>query len=89
MGDLIAPGSEQLRFGNFDNIEINKVSCIAINVNPQAIINEYGSNFMKYKLDPLRPLKLRMLCIQARGMIYSNLMTSLESQEPRHVCLPY
>jgi hypothetical protein len=53
MGDLVAPSSEQLRFGNFDVMELREVSCIAINVNPQTIINEYGSNFMKYKQDPL------------------------------------
>jgi hypothetical protein len=34
MGDLVAPSSEQLRFGNFDVMELREVSCIAINVNP-------------------------------------------------------
>jgi hypothetical protein len=53
MGDLVVPGSEQLRFGNFDPVEIKTVSCITVNVNPQAVINEYGSNFVKYKQDPL------------------------------------
>jgi hypothetical protein len=42
MGDLVVPGCEQLRFGNFDTTELRKV-----------VINEYGSNFMKYKQDPL------------------------------------
>jgi hypothetical protein len=42
MGDLVVPGSEQLRFGNFEITELRKV-----------VINEYGSNFMKYKQDPL------------------------------------
>jgi hypothetical protein len=42
MGDLVVPGSEQLRFGNFEITELKKV-----------VINEYGSNFMKYKQDPL------------------------------------
>ena len=42
MGDLIAPGADHLRFGSFNTLELGKVT-----------INEYGSNFMKYKQDPL------------------------------------
>lgn len=53
MGDLLAPGSERLQFGTFDKVELRKVSCIAMDMNPQIIINEYGTNLMKQKLDPL------------------------------------
>lgn len=49
----MVPGSDQLRFGNFDTLELRLISCITVNVNPQAVINEYGSNFVKYKQDPL------------------------------------
>jgi hypothetical protein len=37
MGDLVVPGSEQLRFGNFDPVEIRTASCITINVNPKQL----------------------------------------------------
>jgi hypothetical protein len=65
MGDLVPPGLEQLRFGDFDALELRKVSCITVNVNPQAVINEYGSNFIKYKQDPL-------VTIEAKNALYGN-----------------
>jgi hypothetical protein len=48
MGDLVVPGYEQLRFGNFDNMELRKV-----------VFNEYGSNFMKFKLDSLMTIEVK------------------------------
>lgn len=53
MGDLVAPGTKQLRFGTSDVVELRKVSCISMSTNPHIVINEYVSNFMKYKQDPL------------------------------------
>jgi hypothetical protein len=77
MGDLVVPGSKHLRFGNFDLVEIRTVSCITINVNPQAVINEYVSNFVKYKQDPPVLLKPRMLFMASVKMSSSNWITSL------------
>jgi hypothetical protein len=48
VGDLVVPGYEQLRFGNFDNMELRKV-----------VFNEYGSNFMKFKLDSLMTIEVK------------------------------
>ena len=41
-GDLIAPGADHLSFGSFNTLKLGKVT-----------VNEYGSNFMKYKQDSL------------------------------------
>jgi len=65
IGDLIAPGSERLRFENFDPVEIKTVSYISMDVNPHTIINEYGSNFVKYKLDLL-------VTIEAKNALHKN-----------------
>ncbi|CAD6335511.1 unnamed protein product [Miscanthus lutarioriparius] len=38
-------------------VEIRKVNCITVDVNPQTVINEYGSNMMKYRYDPLTAIE--------------------------------
>lgn len=53
MGDLIIPGCDQLKFGNFDNVEIRRLSCLYFNDNSSSMINEYGSNMERSKMDPL------------------------------------
>lgn len=53
MGDLVVHGSEQLRFGSFGTMELRKV-----------IINEYGSNFMKYKQDPLVTIEAKKALLE-------------------------
>jgi hypothetical protein len=59
MGDLVQPGSEQLRFGSFDNIEIRMLSTIIVNEDAHAVINEYGSNLKKSKFDPLKTIEAK------------------------------
>lgn len=59
MGDLVQPGSEQLRFGSFDNIGIRMLSTIIMNEESHAVINEYGSNLKKSKFDPLKTIEAK------------------------------
>lgn len=59
IGDLIVLGFDQLKFGNFERVEIRKISCITIDENPKTIINEYGSNLMKEKHDPLKTIEAK------------------------------
>jgi hypothetical protein len=86
MGDLIVLGSKLLRFGNFDPLEIRKVSCITVNVNPQAVINEYGSNFVKYKQDPLVTIEAKNALHGNSECEFSNLMISLTNLDPTSAC---
>lgn len=46
-------------------MELRKVSFIIVNVNPKAVINEYGLNFVKYKQDPL-------VTIEAKNALHGN-----------------
>jgi hypothetical protein len=50
IGDLITPGSNQLRFGSFDTVEIRMLSIINVDDTARVVINEYGSNFEKSKI---------------------------------------
>jgi len=87
------PGSEQLRFGNFDPVEIRKVCCITIDMNPQTVINEYGSNMMMNKYDPLKTFEAKSASydcskenfFQVEDMMYKysskSLQTILEDKE--------
>lgn len=59
MGDLVQPGSEQLRFGLFDNVEIRMLSTIIVNEDAHAVINEYGSNLENSKFDPLKTIEAK------------------------------
>lgn len=63
--DLIIPGCDQLRFGTFDTMEIRMLSSIQMDNSARVVINEYGSNFVKSKSDPLTT-------IEAKKTIYEN-----------------
>jgi len=59
MGDLIVPGSDQLRFGIFENLDIRMLSSIIVNDSSHTVINEYGSNLQKSKHDPLTTIEAK------------------------------
>ena len=58
--DLIIPGSDQLRFGTFDTMEIRMLSSIHMDDSARVVINEYGSNFEKSKSDPLNTIEAKI-----------------------------
>ena len=59
MGDLIVPGSDQLRFDIFENLDIRMLSSIIVNDSSHTVINEYGSNLQKSKHDPLTTIEAK------------------------------
>jgi hypothetical protein len=50
--DFMSPGGQHFTFGDFQNIEIQNILKMRVNERTVAI-NEYGTNMLKYKYDPL------------------------------------
>lgn len=59
IGDLIEPGSDQLRFGNFDHMEVRLLTSNHFDDTVRTVINEYGSNMEKFKSDPLATIEAK------------------------------
>jgi hypothetical protein len=59
IGNLIEPGSDQLRFGNFDHMEVRMLTSIHFDDAARIVINEYGSNMEKFKSDPLATIEAK------------------------------
>jgi len=57
--DIISPVGQHLNFGSFQNMEIRNLWTIHLNEHTTAVINEYGSNFIKSKLDPLAAIEAK------------------------------
>jgi transposase-like protein len=71
IGDLITPGSNQLRFGSFDTVEIRMLSIINVDDTARVVINEYGSNFEKSKSDPLTIIEAnKSICGSSRAKYF-------------------
>jgi hypothetical protein len=71
IGDLITPGSDQLIFGSFDTMEIKMLTSINVDESAQVVINEYGSNLKKYKLDPLTTIEAKnSICESSRPKFF-------------------
>lgn len=51
--DLLSPGGEHLHFGICKPTDIQKIARMQVNEDKSMAFNEYGSNLIKYKFDPL------------------------------------
>ena len=51
--DIISLGRQHRNFGSFQDMEINNLWIMKLQDNKSVVINEYGSNLLSYKYDPL------------------------------------
>ena len=51
--DIISAEGDHLIFGDFSSNEVRSLCSVQLKENESAVINEYGSNMIKSKMDPL------------------------------------
>lgn len=59
IGDSISPGGQSFNFGSFQQYEIKKLWNVLFATNKSTAINEYGSNFIKSKFEPLEDIEAK------------------------------
>jgi hypothetical protein len=64
--DFMSPGGQHFTFGDFQNMEIQNIMKMKLNERTVAI-NEYGTNMIKYKYDPLAVIKAKFAMAQGKG----------------------
>jgi hypothetical protein len=77
IGDLCIPGAEKLSFGNFDNAEISKLTCLTFTEGRSIAINEYGTNMYGGTFDSLAAIEAKRAIL----MGYANTETELKCLE--------
>ena len=81
--DIMSPGGQHINFGTFENLEIKKLWSFQIQDNATAVINEYGSNFLKSKFDPLAAIEAKKALLSGKNpsiQITSDMKGSLDQQ---------
>jgi hypothetical protein len=64
--DLLSPGGEHLHFGTWRPTEIQKIARMQISEERTVALNEYGSNLLKYKYDPLAVIEAKFALTQEK-----------------------
>jgi hypothetical protein len=64
--DFMSPGGQHFTFGDFQNLEIQNIMKMRLNERTVAI-NEYGTNMIKYKYDPLAVIEAKFAMTQGKG----------------------
>jgi hypothetical protein len=64
--DFMSPGGQHFTFGDFQNLEIQNILKMKLNERTVAI-NEYGTNMIKYKYDPLAVIEAKFAMTQGKG----------------------
>jgi hypothetical protein len=64
--DLLSPGGEHLHFGTWKPTEIQKIAKMQISEERTVALNEYGSNLIKYKYDPLAVIEAKFAMTQEK-----------------------
>jgi hypothetical protein len=64
--DFMSPGGQHFTFGDFQNLEIQNIMKMKLNERTVAI-NEYGTNMIKYKYDPLAVIEAKFAMAQEKG----------------------
>jgi hypothetical protein len=77
IGDLCIPRAERLSFGNFDNVEISKLTCLTFTKGKSIAINEYGTNMYGGTFDSLAAIEAK----RTIQMGYYNTETELKCLE--------
>jgi hypothetical protein len=62
----LSPGGQHFTFGDFQNMEIQNILKMQLNERTVAI-NEYGTNMLKYKYDPLAVIEAKVAMYQGKG----------------------
>jgi hypothetical protein len=57
--DLLSPGGEHLHFGTWKPMDIQKIARMQVIEEKSVAFNEYGSNLIKYKFDPLTVIEAK------------------------------
>ena len=70
--DIISPGGEHFTFGSFQNVEIKNLWKFDTGNNSSTVINEYGTNWVKSKPDPL-------VVVEAKQALLSGQHSPLEA----------
>jgi hypothetical protein len=65
--DLLSPGGEHLHFGTWKLTEIQKIARMQVNEDHTVAFNEYGSNLIKYKYDPLMVIEAKFAMTQEKN----------------------
>jgi hypothetical protein len=65
--DLLSPGGEHLHFGTWKPTEIQKIARMQVNEEHTVAFNEYGSNLIKYKYDPLMVIEAKFAMTQEKN----------------------
>jgi hypothetical protein len=64
--DYLSPGGQHFTFSDFHNMEIQNLMKVRLNEKTVAI-NEYGTNLLKYKFDPLAVTEAKVAMAQGKG----------------------
>ena len=78
--DIISPGGGHFTFGSFQNVEIKNLWKIDTGDNSSTVINEYGTNMVKSKSDPLVAVEAKQALLSGQ---HSPLKTVQEELQPR------
>jgi hypothetical protein len=62
--DLLSPGGEHLHFGTWKPAEVQKIARMQVAEEKSVAFNEYGSNLIKYKFDPLAVIEAKFAMAQ-------------------------
>jgi hypothetical protein len=62
--DLLSPGGEHLHFGTWKPTEMQKIARMQVAEEKSVAFNEYGSNLIKYKFDPLAVIEAKFAMAQ-------------------------
>jgi hypothetical protein len=64
--DILSPGGTHMTFGDFHNMEIKNIFRMQMNEKSVAV-NEYGTNLVKYKCDPLAVIEAKVAMTHGKG----------------------
>jgi hypothetical protein len=64
--DILSPGGTHMTFGDFHNMEIKNIFRMQMNEKYVAV-NEYGTNLVKYKYDPLAVIEAKIAMTHGKG----------------------
>jgi hypothetical protein len=64
--DILSPGGTHMTFGDFHNMEIKNIFRMQLNEKSVAV-NEYGTNLVKYKYDPLAVIEAKTAMNHGKG----------------------
>jgi hypothetical protein len=64
--DILSPGGTHMTFGDFHNMEIKNIFRMQMNEKSVAV-NEYGTNLVKYKYDPLAVIEAKVAMTHGKG----------------------